>query len=222
MSLDLTGRKYGRLTVTRLAGIKYKYQRVWECVCECGKTTLGLGGVLQRGDKKSCGCLASELSKKRITDRTLKGLAHTSYKHGHALGSGHSGTYNTWFNMKHRCYYKGDVNYKNYGGRGIVVCERWHSFENFLHDMGTRPEATSIDRIDVNGNYEPSNCRWSSHKEQCINKRPTKLSRLDASEIKFSKATSRELSEKFNVTIAMVNMIRGGHSWAHLAEVENA
>lgn len=82
--------------------------------------------------------------------------------------------YKTWYGMLARCYRKDTINYCDYGGRGIRVCERWLKFENFLADMVERPVGTSIDRIDVNGNYEPSNCKWSTPTEQIENRRPTK------------------------------------------------
>lgn len=82
-----------------------------------------------------------------------------------------SPTYNTWQSMLQRCYYSKNISYKYYGARGITVCERWRVFENFLADMGERPEGTTIDRDDVNGHYEPGNCRWASPTTQRHNRR---------------------------------------------------
>ena len=96
-------------------------------------------------------------------------------QHGHALLEGNTPTYRTWIEMKARCFNRNKSQYPHYGGRGITVCERWkHSFENFLADMGERPVGMSIDRIDVDGNYEPSNCRWATQAEQIRNRRPRK------------------------------------------------
>lgn len=84
-------------------------------------------------------------------------------------------TYRIWSNMKTRCYNSHNPKYKNYGGRGIRVCDRWFSFQNFLQDMGNRPHGLTLERIDVNGDYEPTNCRWATHEEQANNKNSTPL-----------------------------------------------
>ena len=91
-----------------------------------------------------------------------------------------TGTYTSWKSAKARCTNPNNVKWKDYGGRGIIMCERWlHSFENFLADMGEKPYGLTIDRIDVNGNYEPGNCRWATTAEQNNNRRPREWAALD-------------------------------------------
>lgn len=96
--------------------------------------------------------------------------------HGHAKRGKKTKTYNVWIEMHHRCNNPNATNYKYYGGRGIKVCERWSKFENFLADMGESQEDLTLDRIDNNGNYEPSNCRWTDYKTSARNRRAPKLS----------------------------------------------
>lgn len=100
-------------------------------------------------------------------------------RHGHAIFGAHTPTYNSWQSMTQRCTNASNTNFGEYGGRGISVCERWRKFESFLEDMGNRPVGTTLDRIDVNGNYEASNCRWATPAEQTANRRTTLIYELD-------------------------------------------
>lgn len=158
--IDLT---YERLTVIEHIGPSKNGSVRWLCQCECGNTKIVRGDSLANGNTKSCGCLQKDIARE----------THTT--HGHIRTDKRSREYLTWSGMKARCTNPKASNYKHYGERGITICETWlNSFKQFLEDMGERPENTSIDRIDNDGNYEPDNCRWATAAEQRSNQRRNK------------------------------------------------
>jgi len=146
--------RFGRLTVLRYVGLSRFRNRLWECRCICGKLTTVVGSHLASGNTVSCGCLSRE--------------ANTT----HGMSRNGTPEYRIWTCMIARCSNREGKGHHNYGGRGIKVCERWLKFENFYKDMGPRPSPKhSIDRVNNDGDYEPSNCRWATKIEQDTNRR---------------------------------------------------
>jgi hypothetical protein len=142
------------------------------CHCGCGqKTKISTVSLASRGWVKGKP-LKYLHCHRRHTKEEIQKIAVSSCEHGHTANGATSRTYNTWRGMLDRCYRKTNCQYFRYGGSGVTVCERWHSFVNFLIDMGERPEGKTLDRFpDPYGNYEPGNCRWATNSEQVHNRR---------------------------------------------------
>lgn len=169
------GECFNLLTVVRPLGRRGKCsQPYYLCRCVCGNEREVNGYNLTGGKVKSCGCLV--------------------WKHGHSSGGKVSRTWASWRSMRERCLDPNHRGYAYWGGRGVTVCERWGSFENFLSDMGERPLGMTLDRIDNDGNYESGNCRWATPKQQILNSRSVREMELDGEWLAIS-----EWAERFEI-----------------------
>lgn len=171
--LNPVGEVFGRLTVVSEVPRTNPRKRRFLCLCACGTEVERELNKLRTGHTKSCGCLHREVRLANVKSAPRKGHS----KHGMNKSPEHR----AWVHMRQRCGNPNKREYKHYGGRGITVCERWlNSFETFLADVGMKPSpAHSLDRIDVNGHYEPGNVRWATQQQQAENTRAARLVTLD-------------------------------------------
>lgn len=195
---NLVGKRFGRLRVVALGrprqrpnGLRRIY---WVCECDCGNVIECRGDGLKCGDNVSCGCFAVD----RVTTHGKTGTPE----------------YISWRAMLTRCYNPNDKDFKNYGGRGIKVCDSWRlSFEAFLQDMGNRPSGATLDRKDNGKGYSPSNCLWRSTKYQNRNKRGVKLNPRKVHSIRTSNKSRSELARIYSVSPSNIGCVQRGETW---------
>jgi hypothetical protein len=188
INVDFTGQKFGMLTVLKLSDKKsIRAGRIWDCVCDCGNFYETVSAKLKSGHSKNCGCV------------------YKSKLHGHSKTL----LYAVWRGLKDRCSNPNYPGFEHYGGRGITVCDSWeNSFQNFLTDMGsTYKKGLTLDRKNVNGNYEPDNCRWATLIEQARNKRTNHLI-----ETPWGLITLAEAAEKSGIPVGIIKN-RVGYGW---------
>ena len=190
-SHDLTGLRFGRLTVVEFAGVKRIVH--WKCRCDCGTEIVIPANRMQNGDAKSCGC--------------------SRLKHGRSSvgrGNYYVPGVTSWKAMIDRCTNPASPGYKRYGGRGVKVCPRWMSFDRFIQDMGPRPSTDhSVDRFpDGNGDYEPGNCRWATRQQQADNRHITVFL-----EYQGERKTVRDWSRQVGISVsAITHRLKSGWS----------
>ncbi len=193
-AVDILGMKFGRLSVIERSGVKSGYV-TWKCACDCGSIVVIDGKSLRAKRSTSCGCRSREHAR-------AMGLKNATHKRTKTK------EYRAWNGMHGRCENPRVPIYPRYGGRGISVCERWKSFENFLADMGMAPSKSyQIDRIDNDGNYEPSNCRWATASQQARNRRTNKLFFIDGEML-----CACEIAERFAMRVDRL-YARLNHGW---------
>lgn len=173
----ISGHRFGRLVASHREGAGNRHK--WVCRCDCGGEARVTYTSLTNGDTKSCGCLRRQVTAERGRARALPGRDRVEYK--------------AWVAIKGRCYNPRHQDFPHYGGRGIQVAEAWRqSFEQFIKDMGDRPEGFSIDRVDVNGDYAPGNCRWADTATQANNKRDSRYVTHDGEKLTVAQWARRQ------------------------------
>lgn len=200
---DMSGMAFGRWTVLSRAPSSKRGLAQWLCRCVCNKESIVRGSQLRDGSSLSCGCLAAERA--MAANRT-----HGLYQ---------SPTYSTWVNMLQRCTNPNNNNYRKYGARGITVCKRWLSFDNFLEDMGIRPTDKTLDRKNGLLGYSKSNCRWATVQEQNQNTRRNTLTKEMVVEIRklYSEGTTRaKIAREYGVDYQAVDAAVSGRTWSNV------
>lgn len=201
---DISGKKFGLWKVIERFAHPPSRGVFYKCLCDCGTERVVPRCNLTSGKTKSCGCAkASIISAKK-----------TKHGQSRSVFSKASKEYNAWSSMITRCLNPENHGFKNYGARGIAVCERWKVFENFYDDMGQCPEKNwSLDRIDPNGNYEPANCRWADKKTQSRNRRNVILSEKIVNQLRDGSLSAIDAINKFNCSESTIYMAKSGRNW---------
>jgi hypothetical protein len=168
---DITKQTFGRLTALDVSH-RDESHSYWRCVCACGNETVQTLNNLRRGKVVSCGCFQAEAMSDRVTTH----------------GKSNTTEYGIWAAMKRRCMNPNVIEWPNYGGRGIAVCERWLKFENFFADMGPRPAGLTLERRDTNGGYEPGNCYWANRITQANNTRANRAITVNGRKFGYAEA----------------------------------
>lgn len=189
---SLLGLRFGRLTVLEELAERQTGKKLWRCVCDCGNETRSTTGNLKSGKSSSCGCYRR--------DRTVECLST------HKMSR--SREYAIWVGMHNRCRWNGHTNYQNYGGRGIRVCERWADFQSFYDDMGPCPSGLTIERINVDGDYTPENCKWETKTEQQYNKSTTRWIVYKGERMAVGK-TVHLVGDIVSISVALHRLTRG-------------
>lgn len=182
---DLLGQTFNLLTVVGAPTVVGR-RTMYPCTCQCGSLSTVEGSALKGGKTKSCGCL------KRVGGHTTHGMSNTP-------------VYRTWMSMLSRCNNPSSTSYPRYGGLGVEVCERWHSFENFYADMGDKPEGMSIERKENSKGYYKENCKWATPVEQAKNRRSTTYVRVHGRILSFADAVRRFGAVSYHVAKNRVN-----------------
>lgn len=205
--IDLTGKQFNKLIVIKKDESGSFNRVAWVCKCDCGNITSIIGKDIKSGHSKSCGCNKIKAAINAGKSNITHGMTKTP-------------EYNVWIHIIQRCYNTNNSNYHNYGGRGIIVCDRWkNSFEIFYKDMGPRlSDKHSLDRINNNGNYEPSNCRWTTMTEQNRNRNFNVIKNIqEANDIrelyKNNNYTQQELADSYNCSVRIINQIILNKIW---------
>lgn len=195
--IDLTGQRFGLLTVRERAGVAREKKAAWLCDCDCGGTRIVCSRELRNGQTRSCGCIR----------RATAGALNRTH------GKCKTREYNSWMAAQMRCYNPKAYKFSDYGGRGIVMCDEWRkSFVQFLQDMGNCPAGHTLDRINSDGNYEAGNCRWATYSTQTNNRRVTVHVFVNG-----ERMTARDASSRFGLRFNTVRKYRE-QSVDHLIE----